>query len=112
MMRVSTVARILRFGLLPLTVFVAFGLFASPASATTYLVRPDGNGDFVTIQAAIDSAVAGDIIELSDGVFTGDGNRDLDFLGKGITLRSQSGDPELCVIDCENAEIDRFIYEI
>jgi hypothetical protein len=71
------------------------------ASATTYIVNPDGTGDFPSIQAAIDAATDGDIIELGDGTFTGDGNRDIDFLGKAITVRSYSSDPEACVIDCE-----------
>jgi len=72
-------------------------------SATTYVVRPDGTGDFQTIQAAIDAAVSGDFIELSDGTFEGDGNRDIDYLGKSITVRSQSGQPGRCIIDCEGS---------
>ncbi len=50
--------------------------------------------------------VAGDIIELADGTFTGDGNRDIDFAGKDVTVRSQSGDPTTCVIDCGGSETD------
>jgi Right handed beta helix region len=76
-------------------------LFASAAGATTHVVLPDGSGDFPRIQDAIDAAVSGDEIALGDGTFTGLRNRNLDFLGKNITLRSQSGDPALCVIDCE-----------
>jgi predicted outer membrane repeat protein len=75
--------------------------FAVPAFADTYVVHPDGTGDFPTIQAAIDAAVDGDIIELTDGTFTGDGNRDTDFLGKAITVMSQSGNPHACAIDCQ-----------
>jgi predicted outer membrane repeat protein len=70
--------------------------------AETYVVRPDGGGDFPTIQAAIDAAVDHDVIELADGTFTGDGNRDISFHGKAITVRSQSGNPEACTIDCES----------
>jgi len=66
-----------------------------------YVVAPDGSGDFPTIQAALDASLSGDIIELLDGTYTGDGNRDLDFNGKNITLRSQSGNPHSCVIDCQ-----------
>lgn len=75
-----------------------------PAGAATYLVNPDGTGDFPTIQAAIFMAADGDVIELSDGTFTGGGNRNIDYLGKAITLRSQSGDPLTCVIDCDGSE--------
>ena len=43
---------------------------------------------------------SGDVIELCDDTYIGPGNRDLDYGGKAITVRSQSGDPESCVIDC------------
>jgi predicted outer membrane repeat protein len=75
-----------------------------PAAAETYLIEPDGSGDFPTIQEAIDAVVDGDVIELADGVFTGEGNRDLDLLGRAITIRSRSGDPESCIINCEGSE--------
>ncbi|MCK4305880.1 MAG: right-handed parallel beta-helix repeat-containing protein [Candidatus Eisenbacteria sp.] len=74
------------------------------ASATTYIVRPDGSGDFPTIQAAIDAALDDDIIELTNGTFTGDGNRDIDYIGKALTVRSQSASAESCIIDCEASE--------
>jgi parallel beta-helix repeat protein len=70
------------------------------------VVKPDGTGDFPTIQAAIDAAEPGDIIELTDGTFTGDGNRDIDFLGKAITVRSRSGNREACIIDCQADSLD------
>jgi len=79
---------------------------AFTASATTYVIEPDGSGDFPTIQAAISASSDGDIIELADGTFTGAGNRDIDFTGRALTVRSQSGDPETCVIDCEGNEAD------
>jgi hypothetical protein len=67
-----------------------------------FVVKPDGSGDFPTIQATIDAALDGScIIELMDGSFTGDGNRDIDYLGKAITIRSQNRNPEACVIDCQ-----------
>jgi hypothetical protein len=69
------------------------------ARATTHVVRPDGGGDSPDIQAAIDAATDGDIVELTDGTFTGDGNRDIDYKGKALTVRSQSGNPEGCIID-------------
>jgi len=59
--------------------------------------------DAADIQAAIDVATDGDIVEVIDGTWSGAGNRNLDFGGRLITVRSMSGDPELCTIDCENA---------
>jgi hypothetical protein len=76
-------------------------LLAAGSSATTYIVDPYGTGDFPNIQAAVDAAIDGDVIELTDGTFTGDGNRDVDYWGKQICVRSQSGDPESCEILCE-----------
>ncbi len=74
-----------------------------PAGATTYLVRPDGSGDFPTIQAAVDGTAAGDVIELADGTFQGAGNRDVSYHGKAVTIRSQSGIAWRCVIDCQGS---------
>jgi len=83
-----------------LLVTFAVLLSAMPAGATVLVVHPDGTGDYPTIQAAIDAATTGDIVELSDGTFAGDGNRDLDFMGKAITVRSASGDPATCILNC------------
>ena len=43
--------------------------------------------------------VYGVTVIVADGVYTGTGNRDIDFLGKAITVRSENG-PNNCVIDC------------
>ncbi|MCK4511317.1 right-handed parallel beta-helix repeat-containing protein [bacterium] len=82
------------------SIAIHFGDYVLPAPAE-YMVHPDGSGDFPTIQAAVDGAVSGSVIFLGDGVFTGDGNRDVDFLGKTLTVRSASGNPAACIIDCE-----------
>lgn len=76
-------------------------VLASLASADTYLVKPDGSGDFPTILAAINGSEDGDIIELADGTFRGDGNRDIWVYDRTRTIRSQSGDPSTCIIDPE-----------
>ncbi len=73
---------------------------AASAGAATYIIKPDGSGDFPTIQAGIVAASAGDVLELTDGTFTGNGNRDIDYLGKAIAIRSQSANPATCILDC------------
>lgn len=78
-------------------------LLGARSDAATYLVRPDGTGDYPTIQAAINAASNGDVIELASGTFTGTGNRNVGFGGKAVTVRSQAGDPEQCIVDCQSA---------
>lgn len=75
----------------------------TPTPTGVIVVKPDGTGDYATIQAAIDAAADGDTIALADGVFTGEGNRDIEFRGKAVVVISQSNNPDSCVIDCESA---------
>jgi len=89
--------------------FVVLLALLSPNSSlgATWLVNPEGTGDFPTIQIAISQSSDGDVIELTDGVFTGIGNRDILFVGKQVTVRSQSGRPEDCILDCEGSLTER-----
>jgi len=78
-------------------------LWSSCAHARTYVVNSGGTGDFPNIQAAIGAAASGDTVALTDGVFTGTGNRDVTFLGKAVVLRSLSGDSAACVLDAQGS---------
>jgi len=65
--------------------------------------------DYVTIQEAIDNASDGDIIEVAPDNYSGDGNWDIDFRGKAITVRSADG-PDDTIIDCTGSEGHRGFY--
>ena len=57
-------------------------------------------GVYPTIQAAIDDASDGDTIWIADGQYSGEGNFDIDFKGKAVTVKSENG-PQNCIIDCQ-----------
>ncbi len=78
-----------------------------PSQARIITVDDDGPADFDNIQAAINDANNGDTIKVQPGIYTGNGNRDIDFLGKAITVRSTDpNDPNIVtdtVIDCQSS---------
>ena len=71
-------------------------LAALPASAITVLVPEN----VATIQDAIDVAMPGDSIVVMPGIYTGNGNTNLDFQGKDLLLIGEMGSAET-IIDCE-----------
>ncbi|MBN2563580.1 MAG: right-handed parallel beta-helix repeat-containing protein [Phycisphaerae bacterium] len=79
-----------------------------PGDPTVSDPDEDGSADhpFDAIQEGIDAAWPGHEVVALDGTYTGLGNRDLDFDGKAITVRSQSDNPDDCVIDCEASSSD------
>jgi hypothetical protein len=70
------------------------------ASARIWYIKADGTGNAATIQAGISAAGDWDSVLLAAGTYTGEGNRNIDFLGKLIAVTSESG-PEVTVIDCQ-----------
>jgi len=73
---------------------------------------------YETIQEAIDAAVDGDTVVVHPGTYVGDGNRDIDFSGKSITVRSEDPDEDgivaATIIDCEGTAEDphrAFIFQ-
>ncbi len=64
------------------------------ASHQTWYVKADGTGDAPTIQDAIQRGQTGDMVLVGPGTY----HEDIDFLGKGIYLKSQLG-PEATILD-------------
>ncbi len=69
-------------------------------------LAPSWDGDHgpkATIQAALDTAddTNHDEVCLTNGTYTGPGNRDIDFGGKALRVYSEDG-PRDCTIDCES----------
>jgi len=79
---------------------------ASAQSATRHVPT-----QYSTIQAAIDASQDGDTVMIIPGTYKGLGNRDIDFGGKKICVRSMNPDDpnivEATVIDCEGTETDK-----
>ena len=67
--------------------------------ANTWIVDNEGDGDFATIQAAIDAATAGDIIDVYSGVYheSVNINKSLQLIGKDIEYLTgtDTGKPEI-----------------
>ncbi|UCF44210.1 MAG: hypothetical protein JSV99_04660, partial [Planctomycetota bacterium] len=107
------------FGNNPYATFsIEFDVVAAQAEPVSYHVdAADGNDlndgssketAFATIARGIDAAAEGDTVLVWPGVYTGGGNRDLDFAGKAITVRStEPEDPcvvAATIIDCNGSE--------
>ena len=93
---------------LMLVVTIALAVFAlgnQVLAGQVITVDDDGPADYYTIQDAIDAAFDGDTVLVTDGTYSGEGNRDIDFAGKAITLQSENG-PDNCIIDCGGSETE------
>ncbi|MHC4499137.1 MAG: right-handed parallel beta-helix repeat-containing protein, partial [Planctomycetota bacterium] len=68
-------------------------------------------GRYNSIQGAVDDSNHGDIIIITVGTYTGEGNRDIDFNGTAVTLQSiDPNDPDVVastIIDCQGSTLER-----
>ncbi len=87
---------------------LALAILALPATAAVLLVDLEGGGDYLTIGEGIAAADTGDMILVAPGIYTGEGNRGLDFAGRDLLISAVSPRAGEVVIDCEG--IDRAFH--
>jgi hypothetical protein len=73
-----------------------------PASSVTHSAVLSVPSEYSNIQSAVNSATDGDTVLISNGTYQGNGNRDIDLMGKAVQVVSVSGFLN-CVIDCEGS---------
>jgi len=90
-----------------ITALIAVLIFTWPIAAANRTVPTQ----YTTIQAAIDDCNHGDVVIVEPNTYTGDGNRDIDFNGLAITVRSTDpNDPNIVaitIIDCNASDANR-----
>ena len=87
----------------PFTVTTPGTIHISNSSNVPSIENGSVSYPFSTIQRGIDSSSEGATVIVADGVYTGVGNRDIDFKGRAIRLRSENGALN-CVVDCQGTE--------
>ncbi len=72
-----------------LTVLLGLAFLCNITAAELYVPS-----EYETIQAAIDDCDDGDVVIIAEGTYRGNGNRDIDFRGKAITVGRSKFDDE------------------
>ena len=74
-------------------------VFLLPVMASAAVL--DVPGDYTTISEAVNAAFDGDTIRLADGTYSSPDDYNVDFNSRSLTVESASGDPNSCIIDCQ-----------
>ena len=98
----TSVAGSVTFAHDPVTLYVDDNAPNDPGPGDVAISDPLEDGSaahpFDSIQKAVDASYSTDTIIIKDGIYTGTGNRDINFLGRAITVRSENG-PGKCTIN-------------
>ncbi len=92
--------------MLRISTWLGLFLFAVSFPLSAHCATLNVPAEYATIQAGVDAAAVGDTVLLASGIYYGDGNRDIDFLGKDITVRSHDNNPATCTIFCQGTLYD------
>ncbi len=90
-----------------LIAFICILMASPPAGLSAAVIRVPA--DQPTIQAGLDAASDGDTVLVADGVYSGTGNRNIQFYGKAVALRSENGSAN-CIIDGEAFHGHGFLF--
>ena len=80
-------------------IFILIILLIFFVNVNTFAATIHVPNDQLTIQSGIDAAKDGDTVLVAAGVYKGDGNVNIDFNGKQIIVKSESG-PKTTIISC------------
>lgn len=92
---------------IPASLLIVIGLRPSCLLAAVIRVPED----YPSIREAIDVAQEGDTVRISDGIFSGENNKNLgwDASTRHLTIESENG-PDNCIIDCESSGCGFFFF--
>ena len=97
----------------PSTYYVDDDAPSDPCAGNPNVSDPqeDGSEDhpYDAIQEAIFYALPGDVVIVLDGTYTGEGNNNISFMGKPITVHSLDG-PDNCIIDAQSGNVGGFYF--